>query len=280
MFMIEGYENIKPNLRVCILNWNGGDTLNQCVNSILSNNANNFRVTVIDNCSTDGSIEKLDSQIELIQLEKNYGFSAGYNLGLNRCLSDNDEYIILLNYDTTLDSNFISSITDQITKNGPDYIYGAKILYDDNRDLIWYGGGVTNLSKGIISHIGIRENHENHSLQSETDYVTGCCMIIHKDNYLKLGGFDQSFFMYNEDVDLCLRAKKIGVYCIYVPSAIVYHKVSFSTGGNYSIKKILLKSKSSYTLFRKYFTAPKAFFLLFKYFIRSLFNMNSKKKHG
>ena len=95
--MIEGHENIKPNLRVCILNWNGGDTLNQCVNSILSNNASNFRVTVIDNCSTDDSIEKLDSQIELIQLEKNYGFSAGYNLGLNRCLSDNDEYIILLN---------------------------------------------------------------------------------------------------------------------------------------------------------------------------------------
>ena len=280
MLMTEEYKSISPNLHVCILNWNGGDTLSQCINSILSNDASNFRITVIDNGSIDKSIENLDSQIGVVQLEKNHGFSVGYNLGINKCLSKDDEYIILLNYDTTVDSNFISSITNQISKNGSDYIYGVKILYDDNRNLLWYGGGVANLSKGVISHIGIRENHENYSCQTETDYVTGCCMIIHKDNYLKLGGFDQSFFMYNEDVDLCLRAKEIGINCIYIPSAMIYHKVSLSTGGNYSIKKILLKFKSSYTLFRKYFGLPKALFLLFKYFIRSLLRMNAKNKHG
>ena len=63
-------------------------------------------------------------------------------------------------------------------------------------------------------------------------------MIIHKDNYLKLGGFDQSFFMYNEDVDFCIRAKEIGIDCIYLPDPVVYHNVSLSSGGNYSFKKI------------------------------------------
>jgi len=274
--MIEQDKTIQPKLHVCILNWNGGDTVNQCVNSILSNDANNFRITVIDNGSTDGSIENLGSQINIVQFKKNYGFSTGYNLGITQCVSEGDEYIIILNYDTTVDKNFISSITDQIIKNGSAYIYGVKILYDEDRSLLWYGGGAANLSKGIISHIGIRENHENYSSQSETDYVTGCCMIIHKDNYLKLGGFDQSFFMYNEDVDLCLRAKKLGINCIYVPSAIVYHKVSHSLGGNYSIKKILLKSNSSYRLFRKYFIFPKALLLLFKYLTRSLLRINPK----
>ncbi len=276
--MIDQHKNISPKFNICILNWNGGEMLSQCIDSILSNRATNFKITVIDNASSDDSIKNLDSQIQIVKLEKNYGFSIGYNLGINKCLSHDDEYIILLNYDTVVDNNFITSITDQIVKNGQNYIYGTKILYDSNKSLLWYGGGRVDLSKGIISHIGIRKNHNEFNSRLETDYVTGCCMIIHKDNYLKLNGFDESFFMYNEDVDLCLRAKKIGVNCLYIPSAIVYHKVSLSTGGNYSIKKIFLKSKSSYILFRKYFKNPMAFLLLFKYFFKSLFITITNRK--
>lgn len=276
--MIDEHKSISPKFNVCILNWNGGKMLSRCIDSILSNSATNFKITVIDNASSDDSIENLDSQIHIVKLKKNHGFSVGYNLGINKCLSHDDEYIVLLNYDTIVDSNFITSITRQIVKNGENYIYGAKILYDDNKNLLWYGGGRVDLSKGIISHIGIRKDHNKFNSQVKTDYVTGCCMIIHKNIYLKLNGFDESFFMYNEDVDLCLRAKKNGINCLYIPSAIVYHKISLSTGGNYSIKKIFLKSKSSYILFRKYFKNPMAFLLLFKYFFKSLFMIITNRK--
>ena len=265
------------NVRVCILNWNGGEVLHRCIDSLLLNTTQEFKITIIDNASTDNSLNNIKSNVEVIRLDENYGYSKGYNLGIEK-ISKNDEYIVLLNYDTVVSSNFISSLLNQIKINGKKYIYGVKILYKNNKNLIWYAGGEVDLSKGIISHIGLREDAENYNVLKKTDYVTGCCLVIHKENYQKLNGFDTIFFMYNEDVDFCIRAKDIGLECLYLPNPLVYHNVSLSTGGNYSIKKILLKSKSSYVLFRKYYSFSKTLFLLFIYLNRTLFNLNHAKK--
>jgi len=265
------------NIRVCILNWNGGKTLHKCIDSLLNNTTQEFKITVIDNASSDNSLNDIKSNVEIVRLDKNYGYSKGYNLGIEK-LGKDDEYIVLLNYDTVVASDFISSLLKQIKINGKNYIYGVKILYENNKKLIWYAGGKVDLSKGIISHIGLRESSENYNSSKKTDYVTGCCLVIHKENYQKLNGFDTIFFMYNEDVDFCIRAKDIGLECLYLPNPLVYHNVSLSTGGNYSIKKILLKSKSSYVLFRKYYSFSKTLFLLFIYLNRTLFNLNHAKK--
>ena len=273
---MEDINNIKPKLHVCILNWNGGAELNQCIDSLLKNVTQDFKITVIDNGSTDSSIDNISDSVKVVTLGKNHGFSKGYNLGLEKCLQDDDEYIILLNYDTIVSTDFISHIVDKISGKGINYIYGVKILYENNRNLIWYAGGMLSLSKGIISHVGLREDSQKYIHKKTTDYVTGCCLIVHKNNYQKLNGFDSRFFMYNEDVDFCLRAKKIGIDCMYLPEPVVYHKVSLASGGNYSIKKILLKSKSSYLLFRKFYSFPRASILLFIHFIRTLFNLNPR----
>ena len=101
------------NIRVCILNWNGGETLNRCIDSLFQNTDQDFSITIIDNGSTDGSLDNVKSSIEVIKLDKNHGYSKGYNLGIEK-IRDNDEYIVLLNYDTSVSSNFISSLSNQI----------------------------------------------------------------------------------------------------------------------------------------------------------------------
>ena len=263
-------KSMPPQFHICILNWNGAEVLDKCLDSVFSNKAPNYRVTVIDNNSRNFTPSKIDSRVSIVQLDKNYGFSKGYNLGIDKSSIRDDEYIILLNYDATLDDNFISILTKTVSANGANYIYGAKILFDHDKNLIWYAGGIANLSKGKIAHIGIRHRDNEFNYETETDYVTGCCMVIHKTLYLKLKGFDERFFMYNEDLDLCMRAKGYGAKCLFVPSALAYHRVSASVGGNYSLKKILLKVKSSYILYAKYYKFPISLLFLSKYLIKTL----------
>ena len=260
--------NIK--FHVCILNWNGQEVLRDCIQSILNNQYESFKVTVIDNGSDDFNPTELDPKVNIIKLNNNYGFAKGYNLGISKAKIDNDEYLILLNNDTVVDKNFFINLTESIKSKKTESIYGPKITFDDAKDLIWYGGGKVKLDRGIIEHVGIRKSSSDFSIESNTDYVTGCCMIVRKGIYDDLGGFDESFFMYNEDVDFCLRAKLNKIKCVYLPSVIISHKVSSSLGGYYSRKKILMKIKSAFLLYKKYYSKPRATMLLVKYCIRSL----------
>ena len=95
----------------------------------------------------------------------------------------------------------------------------------------------------------IRESDDNKIKSGTTDYITGCCMFMHSSIYKRLNGFDEKYFMYNEDVDFCLRARKLGNKCIFSPKAIVYHAVSNSFRGRVYIKKIIFKVVSTLKVF-------------------------------
>ena len=259
-------------IRICILNWNGGDYLKACLESIQSNSDSNFKVTVIDNNSNDLSLSNLNSNIELVRLDKNYGFGLGYNLGINKCLDKDDEYLLLLNYDTIVPNDFIKKIYEGIDVYGKDYIYGVQILYNSDKEKIWYAGGTVDLSRGLICHDNIREETNGDIKDKDTGYITGCCMLLHKDIFLKLEGFDENFFMYSEDVDLCLRAREIGINSKFLSSPKIFHEVSLSLGGNYSIKKQIYKIKSIYKLVRKYYSVITSFFILVTFMLRLILN--------
>ena len=255
---------------VCILNWNGEEVLADCIQSIFKNKGNNFKVTVIDNGSDYFEPRELNPKVNIVKLDKNYGFAKGYNLGIRNADIENDEYLILLNNDTIVDKNFFLNLSESIRSKKTESIYGPKIIFNDAKDLIWFGGGKMDLAKGIIEHVGIRNSSSDFNIESNTDYITGCCMILKKSLYDKLGGFDESFFMYNEDVDFCLRAKLNKIKCIYLPSVIISHKVSASLGGYYSSRKILMKIKSAFLLYEKYYSQPLATLLLVRYCMRSI----------
>ena len=97
----------------------------------------------------------------------------------------------------------------------------------------------------MIYHKSIGElDSESNSINEKTDYITGCCLVISIDNIDKLNGFDEQFNMYAEDVDLCLRAKNKNIDCMYLPNSKIWHKVSSSTGGRFSLKKYIKKIQS------------------------------------
>ena len=243
-----------PHVQVLILNWNGKDLLKPCLDSVLAIDYPDYAVLVIDNGSTDGSLDMIKenySKVEILALDKNYGFAGGYNRCFTQLKKESSEFIMLLNNDTEVDSDILNSLNAARETFGDNHIYGGKIYYHDDPKSIWYAGGRVNLKWGCISHQGIRKRDSNEfSTPSETDYVTGCCLFTSNHVMNLLNGFDNRFTMYGEDVDLCLRAQKEGIHCYYWPKAKLWHHVSSSLGGSYSISKMLKKMKAFIRLIR------------------------------
>ena len=243
-------------IKILILNWNGKHLLKPCLDSVFEIDYPNYSVMVIDNGSTDNSVKMVKenfSEVELLELENNNGFAGGYNLCFTQLKNGYSEFVLLLNNDTEVDPTILSSFNDAREMYGDNNLYGGKILYQDKPNLIWYAGGNVNLKRAKISHRGIRQNDSaEFSKPLQTDYITGCCLFTSMEVLNQLNGFDERFNMYGEDVDLSLRAKQKGINCYYWPDAKLYHHVSASLGGNYSINKMLKKMKAYIRLIRKH----------------------------
>ena len=159
----------------------------------------------------------------------------------------------MLNNDTEVDPNILTSFIQAKDQYGSKHLFGGKIYYQDNPGRIWYAGGRVNLKYAKISHRGIRKQDSTvFSKPMQTDYITGCCLFTSNKVMNQLNGFDEQFNMYGEDVDLCLRAKQKGIICYYWPDAKLWHHISASIGGNYSISKMLKKMKAYIRLIRNY----------------------------
>ena len=260
-----------PHIHILILNWNGYELTKDCVESVYNSKYPNYSVSVIDNNSSDNSVEKLKVEypkLNLISLDSNYGFGGGYNKAF-QYLKWQGEYYLLLNNDTIIASDLLDKVVSKINKMGKNFIYGPKIYYHDFPEQIWYAGGKVNLFLGQIAHIGIRENDHKFDYKSKKpDYVSGCCLIAHSSVLKQLNGFDEKFNMYSEDVDICLRAKKMGIKSYFISSATLYHKVSASMGGELSIPKQIKKFYSFIKLSNSHILFPFSIFAWFHYLLR------------
>ena len=243
-------------IKILILTWNGKHLLKPCLDSVTAIDYPNYSVMVIDNGSTDNSVNIVKenySEVNLLMLEKNYGFAGGYNRCFTRLKDEYSGFILLLNNDTEVDSDLLNSFIQAKEKYGDNNLYGGKIFYQNCQKLIWYAGGNVNLKYLKISHRGIRQTDSvEYSKHMQTDYITGCCQFTSMEVINQLNGFDERFNMYGEDVDLCLRAKKVGIQCYYWPDAKLWHHVSASLGGAFSVKKMSKKLIGMGRLLKKY----------------------------
>ena len=242
-------------VEVVILNWKGLEIIQPCLNSVLANSYRHFTVTVIDNHSGDGSLEIIKNeypQVKIVELDDNYLFAGGYNRYFQK-MDNSSRFIMLLNNDTVVDNYLIEEFVSAAHQHGENNIYGGKIFYHNQGDKIWYAGGKINLKQATIKHVGIRERDcPQYSNPEKTDYVTGCCLFTSLKTIQKLKGFDESFKMYVEDVDFCMRANKMRLECYFWPKARLQHRISSSMGGQYSLKKVGKKLKGLGLLINKH----------------------------
>ncbi len=240
---------------IVVLNWNGADDTLACLESLAGMMSSSCRVLVVDNGSTDRSVERIReafADIELLLLPFNIGYAGGNNAGFRRVLELGAEFVIFLNNDTLVDAGFCAPLLETLQCNPLAGIAVPKIFYLDRPDTLWYAGGVVTLSTGLIRHIGLRKKDApQFNCPAITGYATGCCFAMRCRDFEEAGGFDEGFRMYAEDVDLSLRIRSRGMTVNYVPSSRVWHKVSASLTRS-PIRKLLKKSVGDLYLFKKH----------------------------
>ena len=216
---------------IIILNYKVSDLVNKCLASVNKSDYKKIKIYIIDNDSRDLSATDIKkfTKTTFIQNNVNSGYTGGNNLGIKQALKDGCDYVFILNPDTTVEKNTISELVKTLESNNA-AIAGPKIYFSDSKK-IWFAGGVIDLANVIGGHLGVDEvDSGQYDQVTEVDYITGAAILIKREVLNKVGLFDERYFLYYEDSDLCYRSKKAGYKIIYVPTAIVYHKNAQSTG--------------------------------------------------
>ncbi len=240
---------------VVVLNWNGlADT-----RALLPTLARcrlpdgwELRAMVVDNGSTDGSVETLAREfpdVELVALPENRRFAGGNNAGVKRALAAGASAVMLLNNDTVCDPGLIEHLLLALEQDPRAGAAGPLIYFGPPSPVIWYAGATCDTALGLASHRGLRTRDAGQYRAVEsTGYLTGCCLLARRECWEQVGLLDERYFIYAEDADWSLRARAAGWTLLFVPTARLWHKVSASSGAQ-SPWKIYQRLRGNLRLF-------------------------------
>jgi GT2 family glycosyltransferase len=237
-------QGLPPLFSIVIVNWNGRHLLEECLASLFDQTRRDFEVIVVDNGSTDGSAEWIETAwgdaVGLLRLPANQGFAGGTNAGLRRAKG---RLLVLLNNDTAADPRWLEALARAADRYPAAGMFAPKILNYYRRDEIDNTGHVVYRDGLARGHHRLERDDGRFDGEAEALYPSGCAGMYRAELLGDVGLFDESFFAYCEDEDLGLRARWAGWGCRYVPDAIVYHKYS-ATAGAYSPRKAYLVERN------------------------------------
>jgi GT2 family glycosyltransferase len=247
-----------PKIAIILVNWNlSADTI-ECVESLekMDHGEFEFEIIVVDNASSHVDRARLEAElaerVAFVMNDRNEGFAGGNNAGMQTALERGADYILLLNNDTVVRGDFLSALYAAIKRWPSKTIFTSKILYFDPRDEIWCAGGVVS-KRGRLENRGMNEKDRGqYDREEEVDFFSGCAVLLNAKAVREDGFFWELLFMYCEDVELSFRLKTREYKIIYVPTSVVYHKVSGSARGRVSAAKIFYLLRNRMIVFAKY----------------------------
>lgn len=239
-----------PKVFIIILNWNGWEDTLECLeslNKLSTYDVDNLEVILVDNASKDRPPQVADnfSNLKITQIfnEQNLGFAGGNNVGIKLALERGAEYVLLLNNDTIVEPDFLAGLVEEAQNDERAGIVGPLIYFHDDppatpersnggrgKKIIWSAGGkiTEHFTRGEL--IGYQETDEGHyQVAEQVAYISGTCLLIKTEVIKKIGLISEDYFLYYEDTDWCVRAKRAGWRSLVVPRSKIYHKVSRST---------------------------------------------------
>ncbi len=250
---------------IIVVNFNNKRDILRCLHSLRYEKA---RIIVVDNKSSDDSLKSIKSkfkQVKVIKNDRNLGFAAASNIGIKYALKKKAEYVLLLNPDTIVEKNFLSTLL----KKKAD-IVAPVIKFKRNGDWVYDFGGRVNFLIGRTTHL---EKDILGKKSFPVDYVSGCCMLIKKNVFEKIGLLDEKYFLFFEDVDFCLRARESSLKVKVTSKAVIFHDLSEGKGKPLSYYFAMLRS--NYIFINKwidFYKRPLAYFYLFLLWIKMIFN--------
>lgn len=220
-----------------MISFNTRDMTVECIRSLFAQTAVELiEVAALDNCSVDGSADAIATafpQVELIRSGENLGFAGGNNVAAKDARS---EFLLLLNPDTVVKDHAIERLIEFARVHPESGIWGGRTMFADGRlnpascwrrqslwSVLCFATGLSSVFRDSALFNSEAYGGWRRDSVREVDIVSGCFLLIKRDLWEKLGGFDPEFFMYGEEADLCLRARKLGARPIVTPDATIVH---------------------------------------------------------
>lgn len=211
-----------PKVFIVVLNYNGKDCLIPCLRSLYTIKYPNFETVVVDNASRDGSLElarRTFGRAHFIVNERNAGFAAGMNVGIKFAMGKGARYIWLLNNDAVVGEDSLRKLVDAAESEGRCALFSPFILTPSGD--IWFSSGRIDYLRMRAEHVPppVTTSHKPY----ESGFLTGCALFFPRELVEKIGFFDEKYFLYYEDADFSIRARKAGCRTIVVPDSVVVH---------------------------------------------------------
>ena len=245
------FDQNNPLISIVILNYNAGDLLIDCIDSIQNSNYKNFEIILVDNVSKDNSHKKCKEKfpdIKLIENSENLGYCEGNNVGIREAKG---QFVVILNPDTIVEPSWLSELLLAYRKNG-EGIYQPKFLASTDHSMLLSTGNMIQIfgfgysrSKGDLDK-GQYQKFER------INFASGTCIFTSKKIIEKIGLFEPFLFAFHDDLELCWRGALMGINSFYVPSALVYHPIEGYSFKWSSLKFKLLERNRKYCLLTLY----------------------------
>ncbi len=222
-----------PKVSIIILNWNRLKDTSECLLSLRELDYPAYDIIVVDNASSDGSADELERSfpyITLIRNAKNLGFAEGNNAGIARAFANGAEYVWLLNNDTVVEKSTLSELM-RTMRSDPRMGMVSPVIYDhSDRSKIQFCGSIADKRRFILEPLKTIEKLGAANTKDMVLWATA--LLVGKDVINKVGGLDNKFFAYFEDIDLSLRAAESGYRLAVSVTAKVYHKNEYTVPGS------------------------------------------------
>ena len=244
---------------IIIPHYNGEDLLYNCIDSIYKNiSIKDFELIVVDNASTDDSINRIKSSFESVKIissNSNLGYSGGCNLGATHA---SGKYLLFLNNDTEHSSEWIEKLVHFLDSNSNIAAVQPKILNIYNKKLFDYAGGTGGfIDKFCFPFVQgrifdtLEEDHGQYDNPSKIFWASGAAIMIRSNVFKELEGFDKIYFSYMEEIDFCWRVQSLGYEVWSFPSSYIYHHGPYKNFRKSSINSYYLNHRNSWILFLK-----------------------------
>jgi len=241
-----------------VVGYNGGEDLPRCLGSLLDQGLAPERIALVDNASRDGSPARARERapgIVVLQNPENRGFGAAANQGARRALEGGAEAVLFLNDDAWLPPGNLAPLVELLVANPRVGLVGPRIVLPGAPARLWAAGGLRGTGPNLSTLRGHgRLDGPRWQETVAVDYVPGCALVARREVLEVLGGFEESYFAYMEDVELGVRAARAGWLCLCVGSSLCVHAASRSTGGGYNARRKYMNGVNAVRFLRRHGT--------------------------
>ncbi|HEY2773511.1 MAG TPA: glycosyltransferase family 2 protein [Candidatus Binatia bacterium] len=247
-----------------VLDWNGASDTVRCVRSLAALSDGALETIVVDNGSRRSPRDALASaglDASIVETGVNLGYAGGNNVGIAAALERGADFVWILNNDVEVDAGGLEPLLEAAARSPRAGVLGSRVVRGDDPSRIWVAWGEVTWGQSLIRLVGENAaDDERYRIERDVEWLPGCALLFRAAALREVGGFDEEFFAYHEDVDWAARARRAGWTCRYVGTSRIVHHIHGSSGGaaHYGGFRKYLSARNSVLYARRHATAAQA----------------------